>query len=433
MEAIKKKKISSGNQHLDSLLGDLYVGDNVLWYEESGNFSSIFCQDLIRDSLARFKPTIYVSFDRAPQEIIEFLGPLAENQYFTLIDCFSTGKGETGELFCRFYSKDNARWPYQVITVDDPASPVQVCDAINGVLRNLAGDIRMIMDSVSGMLALWGGNDQVLKFYLRASSQLYDLDTFAFWIMGRQATDQELKAAINKQAQAAVEFSAKGGKTSFKVLKARNARFLNEPQAFTFEDNEIVFDQPRPLPGRFNLGSRIKAIRKTQGLSQKELAEKTGVTPSSISQIEKNLIFPSIPALFRLAESLNVEVSSFFEGMTPVQQGCVFHGSDGEVASLAKSTKNIVEGQHLLPPDSQDASVEPYLLRFEAGRKLSGHFFSHKGEEVGYLLSGTLTMQVNGQRQEAVRGDIIYLRNDTPEQWENTGGEPAEILWIKIR
>ena len=44
METIKKKRVSSGIAQLDQLLGDLYIGDNVLWYEDAGSFSAAFCQ-----------------------------------------------------------------------------------------------------------------------------------------------------------------------------------------------------------------------------------------------------------------------------------------------------------------------------------------------------------------------------------------------------
>jgi transcriptional regulator with XRE-family HTH domain len=220
-----------------------------------------------------------------------------------------------------------------------------------------------------------------------------------------------------------------------KILKAekRNSRFLNEPQGFSCTEAEIVFDLPKPLPERLDLGGKIKAIRKKQGLSQKELAEKTGVTPSSISQVEKNLIYPSIPALFRLAESLSVEVGYFFEGLEAGQPGCVFRGSDGVGAGLDGPAKGMIEGTRLLPPGMRDASVEPYLLKIEPGKKLAGHFFSHKGEEMGYVLSGNLALWVNGQRQEAGVGDLVYLQKHTPEQWENDGETLVELLWLKIK
>lgn len=59
---------------------------------------------------------------------------------------------------------------------------------------------------------------------------------------------------------------------------------------------------------------------------------------------------------------------------------------------------------------------------------MASHFFSHKGEEMGYVLSGTLALWVDGQRQEAGTGDFVYLTKQIPEQWENVGENIAELL-----
>ena len=303
LENSKKKRVSSGIAQLDNLLGDLYIGDNVLWYEDAGSFCSAFCVNFIRESLANKKPIIYVSFDRSPKNVVTFLGPLAENQNFTILDCFTNGKGDKSEVFNKIYEKDGAQWPQQIIKVNEPTNPSQVSEAIYGVHGHLSGDIRFIIDSLTGMQDLWGGEEQVLKFYVRTCPRLYELETIAYWIIEKSAHSNRLKANINKIAQVAIDLSVKNGRPSLKILKAekRNSKFLNEPHTYSCEDTDINFDLQRNLPDRFDLGTIIKNFRKKQGLSQKELAEKTGVTPSSISQVEKNLIYPSLPALFRIA------------------------------------------------------------------------------------------------------------------------------------
>jgi transcriptional regulator with XRE-family HTH domain/KaiC/GvpD/RAD55 family RecA-like ATPase len=434
LENSKKKRVSSGIAQLDSLLGDLYIGDNVLWYEDAGSFSSAFCLNFIRESLTNKKPTIYVSFDRSPKNVVAFLGPLAESQNFTILDCFTNGKGDRSEVFNKFYEKDGAQWPHQIIRVNDPANPSQVGEAIYGLHSNLSGDIRFIIDSLTGMQDLWGGEEQVLKFYVRTCPRLYELETIAYWIIEKSAHSNRLKANINKIAQVAIDLLVKNGRPTLKILKAekRDSKYHNELHAFSCEDTEINFDLQRHLPVRFDLGTTIKTIRKKQGLSQKELAEKTGVTPSSISQVEKNLIYPSLPALFRIAESLSVDVSTFFADLAKLKQDVLHRGTDRVKATFDHLPKEAIEGDLLLPPD-MDAGAVPYRIRVLPGRKLSRHFFNHKGEEMGYLLSGKLTVRIADQIHEVGIGDVVYLRKDTPEHWENTGDVPADLLWILIK
>ena len=60
------------------------------------------------------------------------------------------------------------------------------------------------------------------------------------------------------------------------------------------------------------IGEKIKFIRTEKGITGKELAEKAEVTPGYISQIERNLISPSLSVLMRIAEVLEIPLVSLF-------------------------------------------------------------------------------------------------------------------------
>ncbi|MBP7518660.1 MAG: cupin domain-containing protein, partial [Desulfobulbus sp.] len=217
-------------------------------------------------------------------------------------------------------------------------------------------------------------------------------------------------------------------------LKAeeRQSRHLNEPQPFTCEGPEVVFEQPRLLPGSFDLGARIRGVRTRQNISQKELAERTGLTPSSISQVEKNQIFPSLPALFRMAESLSVPVGAFFTGQAEEPREGVFLAGIGTGVRFARHARAVVSGEQLLPPGLPGAGVDGCLVRLPPGARLQGHFFQHRGEEIGCVLAGRLRVQLNGQSRDLGPGDALYLRRDTPERWENAGEGTAELFWVRV-
>jgi transcriptional regulator with XRE-family HTH domain/KaiC/GvpD/RAD55 family RecA-like ATPase len=429
----RKKRVSSGIPDLDRFLGDLYIGDNVLWYEDAGSFSSVFCLHFIRESLAGKRPLIYVTFDRSPKNVVSFLGPLAKSQNLTILDCFTNGKGDRSEVFEKFYEKDGALWPYQVIKVNDPTNSTHVGEAIYGLHSNLSGDVHFILDSLTGMQSLWGGEDEVIDFYTRTCPRLYELDTIAYWLIEKKAHSNRLKANINKIAQVAIDLSIHRGKSSLKILKAekRNSNYLNEHHIYLCEDTDIVFESQRQVKTKFDLGAKIKSMRLMRGISQKHLAGLTGVTPSTISQVEKNLIYPSLPALFRIAESLSVEVATFFRGHGQEKKGYVYSAEKRLATSLEKINPRDADAQLLLPPDIE-APVEAVILTIQPGKKLPGHFFAHKGVEMGYLLAGCLEMTVDNQSYEVCPGDTIYLDNNIPGQWRNTSESTAKLLWFKF-
>lgn len=61
-----------------------------------------------------------------------------------------------------------------------------------------------------------------------------------------------------------------------------------------------------------HLGQRIRKIRQEQGLGVKELAERAGVSPGLISQIEHGQSVPLLETLENIAKCLNVPLGSFF-------------------------------------------------------------------------------------------------------------------------
>ena len=61
-----------------------------------------------------------------------------------------------------------------------------------------------------------------------------------------------------------------------------------------------------------NLGERIRKLREAKGLTQTEVARRTGLLPSYVSRIEGNRTNPEIPMLERIAAALGLRVYQFF-------------------------------------------------------------------------------------------------------------------------
>ena len=101
----EKVRVTSGVSQLDRLLGGLFIGDNVVWHDDSGNLASAFCLNFVETSLALQKPVIYVSFDRSPKNLLDKLGALGESPDLTILDGFTCGKGACSPIFMKFYEE----------------------------------------------------------------------------------------------------------------------------------------------------------------------------------------------------------------------------------------------------------------------------------------------------------------------------------------
>ena len=430
---LHKTRIASGVSQLDRLLGGIFIGDNVVWYDDAGSLASVFCLNFIRESTSREKPLIYVSFDRSPRNLLEKLGPLAESEHFTLLDCFTYGKGAGSDVFSNFYEENPSDWPCRIICVDEPWEVDKVADSFYGIHSELDGDVRFVFESLTGMQELWGSEDHIIRFYAHSCPRLYELNTIAYWILEKKAHSTRLRAQINQIAQVAIDLSVKRGTTSLTILKAeeRSLENFNKPHRYWVKDLTVSFETEKHTTGQIDLGTRLKELRMKRGLSQTELAKLVGVTPSTISQVESRLIYPSLPALLKMAEVLSVEIGTFFQGASDVKRKVVFPASGAVDIKFPELPADSVFAKLLAPLDF-DGKAEPYLIEIPPKKTLPAHFFIHKGQEMGYVLSGKLHLNVGKESYSARSGDVIYLTADMPNQWKNPGPGAAKLLWVKI-
>jgi transcriptional regulator with XRE-family HTH domain/KaiC/GvpD/RAD55 family RecA-like ATPase len=429
----RNQPVSTGVTELDQRLGGLFIGDNVIWYDEAGSLATPFTLSFIRASQDQERSLIYVSFDRSPRTVVEELGALAESQYLIILDCFTYGKGDGSQIFSKFYEKDGAQWPYQVVKVTEPDKPEKVMEAVYRVQQSLKQDVRLVFESLTGMQDLWDGEEHILKFYSRACPRLYELETIAYWLIEKGAHSTRLKAHINQIAQVVVDLTLKRGKATLTINKAqrRQPESLNQPSVFWADGAKVHIEDDPSTFGKLNIGLRLKGLRTRKGVSQKQLARQVGVTPSTISQIEGNLIYPSLPALVKMAQTLAVDISALFhEPVTPAKPS-VF-GAQDRSAAFFDLPKDALSSQRLLPVEF-DGRAEPYLIEIPAKKKISGHFLAHKGEEMGYLLSGSLQVVINNTLHVLNRGDVVYLTAEIPSQWKNPGEDKAQLLWLKLK
>ena len=70
------------------------------------------------------------------------------------------------------------------------------------------------------------------------------------------------------------------------------------------------------------LGRRIQELRKSNKLTQEQLAEKIEIGTSNISYIEKGKFYPTPETLGKIAKALNVEIYELymFEQLKPIDE-----------------------------------------------------------------------------------------------------------------
>lgn len=82
-------------------------------------------------------------------------------------------------------------------------------------------------------------------------------------------------------------------------------------------------------------GSMIAAFRKEQGMTQLELAEKMGVTDKAVSKWERDLSFPDVNSLPKLAEIFNVSIDELMQVKEEMKENTDDNHKGSEIVNIA--------------------------------------------------------------------------------------------------
>ncbi len=417
---LPKNKISSGVTGLDTLIDEYSIGDNVVWEVEAGTAYSVFIRNFIARSFKDDQKVIYVNFNRSPQTVLNDLNALLSAEHFTLIDCFTSGKGKNDNTFLKFYEKPDPG----VVRIEDPRNIDRFTTTLNAIEDKLPPGARYVFDSLTGMQDLWGDESDTHRFFTYMCPRLFDLGTVAYWILEKEAHSPRFKANLRHITQVVFDLSKRKNSLFLKALKleGRQDREGFKSHQFDVRDDAITITSLKKEPAS-DIGAQLKEERVRIGISQKELADKVGLTPSFLSQLENSQTSPSLSTYLQLCRALGVNPGQFLElrsktssiawlltrekifSRPPVREDSA---SVYEVVSHGKLSARIV----LLPP----------------GVAMKRHFFYHKEEEMIYVLNGDLSVTIGGKEERVRTGDVIRIQESFPSHWKNEGGGEAELL-----
>lgn len=191
-------------------------------------------------------------------------------------------------------------------------------------------------------------------------------------------------------------------------------RRLLESEDYAELDQPIERNTPAPSPPT---GMEFRARRRRNGLTLKQVSERSGLSVSFISAAERGTSGLSPSARARLLSAVHGD------GHVDVQQDSTGHRlGDGKRVDIAPGiTYEWLSNYHGL--------MEPQLARIQPGAQ-SDSTYQHDGEEILIVLMGCLELALNGTVQTLGARDTIHFNSHTPHSWANRGAEEAEVLWI---
>ena len=176
------------------------------------------------------------------------------------------------------------------------------------------------------------------------------------------------------------------------------------------------------------LGKRIKEFRIDKGMTLQEFAEKTGLTKGYLSKIEKAKKAPPVSTLLTLAKALNISISDIF-GETEGNRNPICLVKNGERRSIARDGSVFGYAYQTLAHRFHKKFMEPFILTLPLHPKENA-LFQHKGEEMLFVLEGTMKFFHGEEEYIVEEGDCVYFDAGIPHYGVCEGNREVKCLMV---
>ncbi|HET6762437.1 MAG TPA: helix-turn-helix domain-containing protein [Longimicrobiaceae bacterium] len=176
------------------------------------------------------------------------------------------------------------------------------------------------------------------------------------------------------------------------------------------------------------LAARVRGLRTQRGLTLHALAERTGVSRSMISLVERGESSPTAAVLDKLAGGLGVTLASLFAPDERPDASPVARRQD-------QATWRDPETGYLrrnLSPPGHPSPIELVEVELPPGTRVA-YDTPAKGRAVPiaqqiWILAGRLELRVGDVLHELESGDCLAMRLDSPITFHNPTNEPVRYV-----
>ena len=179
------------------------------------------------------------------------------------------------------------------------------------------------------------------------------------------------------------------------------------------------------------IGSQIRDLRKSKNISLTVMAEKIGKSVGYISQVERGVSSLPIPVLQSISDVLEVQITWFFHAENQPDMDELNH-------IVRKDSRRRLDffgtgiSEELLSP-KLSGSFLTILTTFSPGARSDETQRMHKGDEAGYIQSGTLELTIGEQQFTLYEGDSFSISGDESHFVRNPStDQDTVVIWTLL-
>jgi transcriptional regulator with XRE-family HTH domain len=173
------------------------------------------------------------------------------------------------------------------------------------------------------------------------------------------------------------------------------------------------------------IGSSIRSLRKSRKMTLQQLAKETGLSTGYLSNIERNITSPTLMNIQKIYEVFKSSLSDLLE--RNAEERIIIRREDREVILDAE------QDMRMETIDFGIADITFVYTELPCCSQTSEEWWTHEFGEVGTVLEGMLTVEINGEVFELKEGDSIYVKPHTRHCYYNKSETSKSVsFWTRF-
>ena len=191
----------------------------------------------------------------------------------------------------------------------------------------------------------------------------------------------------------------------------------------------------------YNIGARIKKLRRARKLTLQAVATETGFSTALISQIENDNISPPIATLSKIAKFFDVKMAEFFAEGEDDRRFEIVRANERTTVPrvISKNGSNQGYSYQSLSFYKQNKKMDAFMVTVKEktadaespeAKPLETNTYCHDGEEFIYVMSGTAEFLLDDQSFTLTEGDAIYFDSALSHRLLTHDGKEVKVLVV---
>lgn len=169
-----------------------------------------------------------------------------------------------------------------------------------------------------------------------------------------------------------------------------------------------------------DFGSRLMGMRKAHNLDLENLAQKIGLAPELLEDLENNRTTPSVGLMLKLAEVFDIDAGAF---LNEKERSAL---SGKRVEEYVRRTDNYY--YQTLTPGAENEHLRVFLVTIESDRKHKPVSYRHEGEEFIYVMEGKLELMIGNKVHKLMQGESMKFNSENPHQLKSLDRKMTKCL-----